>query len=55
MKLREAFETIVSYCAEQDCCEECHFFDEGEDACFFALSNLPCDWEWDKLKEVTNG
>ena len=50
--VKEAFETIVSYCAMRDSCEGCCFSDERSGCCFFALNDIPCDW---KLPERRGG
>lgn len=42
-KLKKALEVIKNYCATRTGCEGCPF--DRDDTCFFALCDLPCDWE----------
>lgn len=44
MKIEEAVRTIAEYCGERKTCDGCRFLGRNE-ICFFALSDLPCDWE----------
>lgn len=43
----EAIATITKYCKAQQSCDGCYFFIQEKDSCFFAFSDLPCDWDGD--------
>ena len=42
---KAAANTITEYCKTQQSCEGCIFFVQKPDSCFFAFSDLPCDWD----------
>ena len=44
MNIEDALRVIANYCLSRQTCEGCRFFGTGE-ACFFALCDLPCDWD----------
>ena len=49
-KLKDAFKTIIEYCKLKDSCwNGCPFFDEEVEVCFFAMYDLPCDWDGDLI------
>ena len=43
MNIEEALRVIADYCLSRQTCEGCRFFGTNE-VCFFALCDLPCDW-----------
>ena len=41
---KAAANVITEHCKMQQGCDECIFYTKKQDGCFFAFSNLPCDW-----------